>query len=96
MEPTETALTLGSQMCVEPNYISKGDVPMESTGIKAFFKKCGRETYSSMAFMGVGQILNGQYVKGILYALAEVLIIVYFSLTGIKDFVGFFTLGTDK
>ena len=37
-------------------------------GIKAFFKKCGRETYSSMAFMGVGQILNGQYVKGILYA----------------------------
>ena len=65
-------------------------------GIKAFFKKCGRETYSSMAFMGVGQILNGQYVKGILYALAEVLIIAYFSLTGIKDFVGFFTLGTNK
>ena len=26
-------------MCVEPNYIIKGDVPMESTGIKAFFKR---------------------------------------------------------
>lgn len=65
-------------------------------GLKAFFKKCGRETYSSMAFMGVGQILNGQYVKGALYAAAEALIIVYFALTGIKDFIGFFTLGTTK
>jgi len=65
-------------------------------GLKLFFKKCGRETYSSMAFMGLGQILNGQFVKGILYALAEVAIVLYFALTGVKDFIGFFTLGTAK
>lgn len=49
-----------------------------------------------MAFMGLGQFLNGQYVKGTIYALAEVGIIVYFSLTGVRDFIGFFTLGTTK
>ncbi len=45
-----------------------------------------------MAFMGLGQILNGQFVKGILYALAEVAIVLYFALTGVKDFIGFLRL----
>lgn len=56
----------------------------------------GRATYASMCFMGAGQIVNGQYIKGIVYILAEVGFIVYFALRGIKDLFGFFTLGTVK
>ncbi len=66
------------------------------TKIKDFFKRCGRETYASMCIMGLGQVLNGQYVKGVLYFLCEVVLVVYFSLKGISDIVGFFTLGTQK
>lgn len=64
--------------------------------LKAFFKRSGRETYASLVFMGMGQILNGQYLKGLVYALTEVVFIVYFATIGVKDFVGFFTLGTVK
>ena len=63
---------------------------------KEFFKDSGRETYASMCFIGVGQMINGQYVKGLLYMLAEILLVAYFALQGISDIVGFFTLGTVK
>ncbi len=63
---------------------------------KEFFKTAGRETYASMCLMGVGQIINGQYLKGLLYLLAEVVLVGYFALRGIMDIVGFFTLGTEK
>lgn len=63
---------------------------------KEFFKDSGRETYASMCFMGVGQMINGQYIKGLLYMLAEILLVAYFALRGISDIVGFFTLGTVK
>ena len=33
---------------------------------KNFFGNSGRETYASMCLMGTGQMLNGQYVKGLL------------------------------
>ena len=64
--------------------------------LKDFFAMSGRATYASMCFMGAGQIVNGQYIKGIVYILAEVGFIVYFALRGIKDLFGFFTLGTVK
>lgn len=38
---------------------------------KNFFGNSGRETYASMCLMGTGQMLNGQYVKGLLYLLAK-------------------------
>lgn len=41
------------------------------SAVKEFFKESGRETYASMCFMGVGQMINGQYIKGLLYMLAE-------------------------
>ena len=63
---------------------------------KEFFYNCGRETYASMCFMGVGQVINGQYAKGIVYMLLEIVFILYFATVGIKDIVGFFTLGTTK
>ncbi len=62
----------------------------------AFFKKSGIAAYSSMAFMGVGQILNGQIGKGIIYMLAEIGFMLYFGIFGITDLIGFFTLGTSK
>lgn len=63
---------------------------------KEFFKDSGRETYASMCFMGVGQLINGQYVKGLLYMLSEILLVAYFAFRGVGDIVGFFTLGTVK
>lgn len=61
-----------------------------------FFQSSGKETYASMLFMGVGQILNGQFGKGILYILSEIGFLIYFGSSGITDIIGFFTLGTNK
>ena len=63
---------------------------------KNFFGNSGRETYASMCLMGTGQMLNGQYVKGLLYLLAEVAFVAYFALRGVGDIIGFFTLGAQK
>lgn len=56
---------------------------------KNFFGNSGRETYASMCLMGTGQMLNGQYVKGLLYLLAEVAFVAYFALRGVGDIIGF-------
>lgn len=64
--------------------------------VKSFFAHSGRETYASMCFMGVGQIINGQYAKGLIYMLLEIVFLLYFCLAGITDIGGFFTLGTTK
>ena len=64
--------------------------------LATFFRESGKETYASMAFMGVGQILNGQFGKGMLYMLTEIAFMLYFGFTGITDIIGFFTLGTNK
>ena len=63
---------------------------------KNFFGNSGRETYASMCLMGTGQMLNGQYVKGLLYLLAEVAFVAYFAVRGVGDIIGFFTVGTQK
>ena len=68
----------------------------KAANIKAFFKRAGRETYASMVLMGSGQMINGQYVKGIIYLLLEAAFIAYFATVGVADFIGFFTLGTVK
>ena len=63
---------------------------------KNFFGNSGRETYASMCLMGTGQMLNGQYVKGLLYLLAEVAFVAYFAVRGVGDIIGFLTLGSQK
>lgn len=68
----------------------------KAAGIKSFFKRAGRETYASFALMGMGQILNGQYLKGLLLMLLEGAFVAYFATVGVADFIGFFTLGTVK
>lgn len=50
----------------------------------------------SAVVMGGGQFLYGSYVKGILYFLSGLSIIVYMALRGVEDIAGFFTLGTQK
>lgn len=49
---------------------------------------------ASCIVMGTGQMLYGQWIKGILYFAALVCCIFYFVATGINDIIGFFTLGT--
>ena len=39
--------------------------------LKGFFSRRGKETYGSMVFMGVGQMMNGQFGKGIIYMLLD-------------------------
>lgn len=51
----------------------------KAANVKAFFKRAGRETYASMALMGMGQVLNGQYVKGLVFFLLEAAFIAYFA-----------------
>ena len=46
--------------------------------------------------MGTGQICYGSIIKGILFLISEVSIVLYFVIRGWRDIVGFFTLGTQK
>ncbi len=66
------------------------------TNIKTFLeilKHGDKKVAASFCFMGIGQILYGQWVKGISYILAQMGFIVYFVLRGAADLFGFFTLG---
>ena len=49
---------------------------------------------ASMLIMGTGQLLQKQWIKGILYLACFVSYIFYLVITGVEDFIGFFTLGT--
>lgn len=50
----------------------------------------------SCLFMGAGQILNGCFVKGLIFLGIELSAIIYFITRGAEDLEGFFTLGTQK
>ncbi|MCM1107205.1 MAG: sugar ABC transporter permease [Blautia sp.] len=50
----------------------------------------------SAVIMGGGQLLYGRWGKGLLYLLAELLLVCYFIARGAKDIAGFFTLGTRR
>lgn len=49
---------------------------------------------ASYIIMGAGQMLYGQWIKGILYFAVLVCCIFYFVATGVNDIIGFITLGT--
>lgn len=49
---------------------------------------------ASMFIMGTGQLMQKQWVKGILYLCCFFSYIFYLVITGVQDFIGFFTLGT--
>lgn len=50
----------------------------------------------SAILMGGGQICYGSIIKGLLFLVTELSIIIYFVIRGWSDILGFFTLGTQK
>lgn len=62
---------------------------------KAKMKKDYRY-YMSFFWMGLGQFLYGQYIKGILLMLTQIGYFSYFFVRGGQDIINFFTLGTQK
>lgn len=56
-------------------------------------KRANKKTMASFAFMGLGQILNKQYIKGAIYLFIQIGAIFYFIFKGAQDFIGLFTLG---
>ena len=50
----------------------------------------------SAILMGGGQICYGSIIKGLLFFITELSIIIYFVIRGGSDILGFFTLGTQK
>lgn len=62
--------------------------------LKEFFNHANKKTMASFFIMGLGQLLNKQIVKGILYLLIQIGGILYFVFKGGADFIGMFTLGT--
>ena len=66
----------------------------KTQGLSRVLKEGNKKVAASMGLMGLGQILYGQWAKGLLYLLAEVGFIVYVILRGAADLFGFFTLGS--
>ena len=60
------------------------------------FKDLSLRSRMSYIFMGLGQILYKQYAKGLIFIGLNLMFIMYFLIRGIDDFVGLFTLGTQK
>lgn len=58
--------------------------------------KSGISVKASMLLMGTGQIMQKQWIKGLLYLACFFTYLWYFITDGMTDFVGFFTLGTQK
>ena len=65
-------------------------------GLIRFFKWAPARVWASVAVMGLGQLLYGQIVKGLFYLGCLGLTVWYFITRGLKDFIGFFTLGTKQ
>lgn len=55
-----------------------------------------RAGFASMILMGAGQLLTKQWMKGIIYIGILLAYIAYMILSGGRDIIGFFTLGTVK
>ncbi|AMX84406.1 MULTISPECIES: sugar ABC transporter permease [Anoxybacillaceae] len=56
-------------------------------------KKASTAAVLSFLFMGLGQIYNRQYIKGILYALVEIYVIVFLTNPIVNGLWGLITLG---
>lgn len=58
--------------------------------------KAGLPVKASMLVMGLGQLMQKQWIKGILYLAVLGTYIGYLVMGGVEDAIGFFTLGTQK
>lgn len=62
----------------------------------AMITKSSWQVKLSAVLMGSGQILYGRIGKGILFLAIQLIFIAYVVKRGLTDFIGFFTLGTEK
>ena len=71
----------------------KSNVPARK-GLSRLVREGNGKVAASMGLMGLGQILYGQWGKGLLYLAAEAGFIAYLVVRGAADLFGFFTLGS--
>lgn len=69
---------------------------MRSTHWQNKYGKASLSVKASICVMGVGQLMQKQWIKGILYLMCFSGFLTYMICYGINDIVGFFTLGTVK
>lgn len=63
---------------------------------KTTYNKNRNYMIASACIMGLGQVMLGQYIKGLLYFFVFVGFVLYFLFFGIEAIQGFITLGTQK
>lgn len=67
----------------------------EPKGLLAEICRYGNSKVRYSAFiMGLGQIMYGQWAKGLMFMAIQIAVIIYFILFGAEAIAGFFTLGT--
>ena len=64
--------------------------------ILEYYRDSSWQVKLSAILMGGGQICYGSIIKGLLFFITELSIIIYFVIRGWSDILGFFTLGTQK
>lgn len=64
--------------------------------ILEYYRDSSWQVKLSAILMGGGQICYGSVIKGLLFLITELSIIIYFVIRGWSDILGFFTLGTQK
>lgn len=64
--------------------------------ILEYYRDSSWQVKLSAILMGGGQICYGSIIKGLLFLITELSIIIYFVIRGWSDILGFFTLGTQK
>ena len=64
--------------------------------ILEYYRDSSWQVKLSAMLMGGGQICYGSIIKGLLFLITELSIIIYFVIRGWSDILGFFTLGTQK
>ena len=64
--------------------------------ILEYYRDSSWQVKLSAILMGGGQICYGSIIKGLLFLITELSIIIYFVIRGGSDILGFFTLGTQK
>ena len=68
----------------------------QAQALARFIRWAPVRVWLSAAVMGLGQLCYGQIIKGLLFMGLEAAGIWYFIARGARDFIGFFTLGTQE
>lgn len=63
--------------------------------LEQFLKLDNRSKFSYF-FIGLGQILQKQYLKGLIFTILNFSFIIYFIFRGIRDLRGLITLGIKR